>query len=89
MLAPREGPNLTTHGPAVDTIEHEALTSDSTLVQKRPALDQKNLQFIGVLFKFAVALRAMDGALSQSDGDIRGYRRQRTRRAIRSSMSFV
>ncbi len=21
--APREGPNLTTHGPAVDTVEHE------------------------------------------------------------------
>ena len=58
MLAPREGPDLTTHRPAADAIEHEALTSDLTAVEKRPALDQKNLQFIGVLFKFAAALKS-------------------------------
>jgi hypothetical protein len=71
MLAPREGPNLTMHGPAVDAIEYEALTSGLTPVQNRPALDRKNWQFIRVLFKFAVTLGAMDGALSQADADIR------------------
>ena len=88
MVAPRESPNLTTHGPAVDTIEHEALTSDLTLAKSGRPLDQKNLQSIGVLFKFAVALeRWMVRCHGQTATP--GISQGRTRRAIRSSMSFV
>jgi hypothetical protein len=56
MHAPGEAPDLTTDGPAAAIIEDEAVTFGLTPRPRAAVLDQKNLQFIGVVFKFAEAL---------------------------------